>query len=140
MPAMEAAVSKVSEELKSHLQDAYELAVETAMRWVLDSRFEVESEEDEIMDRHLEGRMIEMIRKQIKHQVEPTVPEVVVAAVKSTEQSATEQILLSMNRFIDSIRDDVGWRPMYIAKWVLKWDEMKDEYDARDQRMSSAVG
>ena len=113
-----------------HLNDSGELGVETTMRWVQESRFEVESDRDIVLDSQMELRMMDMLNTHISRHVEPSVQSAIDSAVKSAENSVIARIRLTMSQLISSV--DRRWTEEYIRVWICKWKTGEIVYQASE--------
>jgi hypothetical protein len=117
--AMDNAEPMLLAALKKHLKNSFELGVETTMRWVQESRFEVESVRDEALDSQMELRMMRLLETHIERHAKPSIQSAMDAAIRSAKMSAIAQTRLTMRQLPGSVAE--RWRHEYIAAWICKW-------------------
>ena len=130
-PQMKLAEPALTAELQSHLRDSYEMGVEMVMRWVQDSRFEVESDKDRVIDSVMESRMDQMLQIFLERHAESSIQTAIKAALDTVESSLTAQIRFPLHRMYAEAY--AHWRDEYCATWIRKWVRHEIDYQPTDE-------
>lgn len=122
--------TKLMETVRSYLDASRELGIETTMRWVQESRFEVESDRDKILDLQMELRMMDSLETHIERHVNPLIQSATDSALQVAKRSTADLLRLTVLQYQASLNTsaDEDWRRDYIGTWICKWERQEITY------------